>query len=512
VNDLRSHWNYLAIFALIAVQLGCQALDGTPRPVASDDALLPSSPQVNFGTVVVGARRTLSQTVLNRTSSTVIVSKAMVRGSGFAVVAPTFPVTIAAHRAINFTVRFTPRGTGAPSGSVVLLNSAARTVATIALSGKAIAAGRLAASPVSLSFGNVPVGGTQTRRQTFINTGASALTISEAALSNSAFRLSGLTLPLTLPAGKSVNFGVVFRPRTLGTATGAIYISGRISLSASTTGAGSLPSRMKVPLSGIGSGAGKLAAPANVNFGTSRVGSAVTKPVVVSNSGTAPVTVSQATVSGRGFRLSGLTTPVRLAVGQRHSLNVVFSPTSAGAVNGILSIASDATNEQVSVPLAAAATASATAATVIANPPALSFGSVQVGGNKTQSETLTNSGGSDVTISQAAVSGTAFSLGGLQLPLKLESGKSFTFDVTFSPKTGGNASGSISFTSDASSAIPSIPLSATGGAAGLLSMVPGNLSFGSVVVGTSRNLVATLQASGSSVTISAQVSAVQSFQ
>jgi hypothetical protein len=44
-----------------------------------------------------------------------------------------------------------------------------------------------------------------------------------------------------------------------------------------------------------------------------------------------------------------------------------------------------------------------------------------------QSETLTNSGGSSVTVSQANVSGSGFSVTGLSLPLTLTPGQSFTF-------------------------------------------------------------------------------------
>ena len=81
-----------------------------------------------------------------------------------------------------------------------------------------------------------------------------------------------------------------------------------------------------------------------------------------------------------------------------------FTPTTGGSAGGNLSIASNASNPNLSVPLSGSGvTPGALTATV----PSLSFGSVQVGSSHTLSETLTNSGGSPVTISQATTTGAS---------------------------------------------------------------------------------------------------------
>ena len=133
----------------------------------------------------------------------------------------------------------------------------------------------------------------------------------------------------------------------------------------------------------------------------------------------------------------------------------------------------------------------------------LSFGNVQVNGTASQPETLTNSGGADVTVTQAKVSGTGFSATGLTLPMTLKPGQSFTFGVAFNPTSGGNATGSISVVSDASDPTLTITLAGTATVAGQLAVSPASLSFGSVVVGQSKSLTATLTATGSSITVSA---------
>jgi hypothetical protein len=139
---------------------------------------------------------------------------------------------------------------------------------------------------------------------------------------------------------------------------------------------------------------------------------------------------------------------------------------------------------------------------LVANPASISFGSVQVSSTKTSTETLTNSANSKLTISQATVTGTGFGFTGLSLPLTLTPGQSFTLKVTFTPKSASSVRGSISFISKLSNLTITVPLSGSGVSGGQLGISPTSLSFGSVAVGTSKTMSATLTASGSSVTIS----------
>src|SRR5205807_6378728 len=124
-------------------------------------------------------------------------------------------------------------------------------------------------------------------------------------------------------------------------------------------------------------------------------------------------------------------------------------------------------------------------AVLTANPTGLSFGNVASASSKTLSQTLINSGGSALTISQITPSGTGFSFTGINPPVTLSAGQSFTFNVTFTPATAGSVSGALSVTSNASNPNLAIPLSATGIAAGQLALAPTSLNFGNVTVGTS---------------------------
>ena len=88
-------------------------------------------------------------------------------------------------------------------------------------------------------------------------------------------------------------------------------------------------------------------------------------------------------------------------------------------------------------------------------------------------------------ISAASSSSSAFTTSGLSLPITLNAGQSVSFNVAFSPTSGGSASGNLAITSNASNPALNVPLSGTGTTPGQLTASPTNLGFGSVQVGNS---------------------------
>src|SRR5437588_3319940 len=134
-------------------------------------------------------------------------------------------------------------------------------------------------------------------------------------------------------------------------------------------------------------------------------------------------------------------------------------------------------------------------------PSSNNFGTVPVGSSKTATETLTNSGNGKVTVSQVTITGAGFSLSGLNLPIALTSGQSYTFTVQFAPKTSGSVTGNISVVYGRNSSTMSVAVSGTGSTAGNLAVSPSALSFGSVAVGSSKSMSASLSATRTSVDI-----------
>jgi len=258
--------------------------------------------------------------------------------------------------------------------------------------------------------------------------------------------------------------------------------------------------------------------PTTIGFGDVLVGNSEAQSGTLTNSNGANLTISQVWVSGSEFQLSGLGLPFSLAPGQSATFNVTFTPTTSGSVVGAISVTAMVSSSQdsninsnspLSVPLSGTGISPPTVLQPTSS--TISFGSVQVGNSSTQSETLTNSGGSSVSITQANLSGSAFSLSGLNLPLTLIPGQSFTFGVVFAPNSAGNVTGSISVVSNASNSPLAISLGGSGTAAGQLVVTPTTLDFGSIVVGTSTSLTGTLSATGSSVTVSSATSNSSEF-
>ena len=283
---------------------------------------------------------------------------------------------------------------------------------------------------------------------------------------------------------------ITFAPTGPGSFTGSLTFA---------TTADAVSNKAVLYFLGTGVIPGKLVpSPSGLTFGSIQVGSNSSQSETLTNTGAASVIISQATASGAGFSVSGLTLPMTLAATQSVTFTATFAPASAGAASGALSIVSSAPNSPLSIPLSGTGLA---ADSLTANPTSLAFGSVQVGNRANLSETLTNSGGSTLTISQANLTGAVFSVSGLTLPLTLTANQSVTFTATFAPANAGAVSGGLSVVSNASNSPLNIALSGTGTAAGQLAVSPTSLSFGNVAVGSSSPLSGNLTASGASVTI-----------
>jgi hypothetical protein len=121
-------------------------------------------------------------------------------------------------------------------------------------------------------------------------------------------------------------------------------------------------------------------------------------------------------------------------------------------------------NAAGTVTSAAATLSVAPAKTILLSPSVsnLNFGNVNVTSSGSQNVTLTNAGNSNVTMSQVMVSGAGFNAGGAAAGLILSPGQTTVVNVTFTPSTGGTASGSVIVSSNATNSPATIGLAGTG--------------------------------------------------
>jgi len=81
--------------------------------------------------------------------------------------------------------------------------------------------GQLSVSPATMSFGNVAVG-TNSMQQGTLTAASADIKVTSAAWNGQGYSLSGITFPVTVPAGHSVPFTVTFAPQAAGNAAGSI--------------------------------------------------------------------------------------------------------------------------------------------------------------------------------------------------------------------------------------------------------------------------------------------------
>jgi Abnormal spindle-like microcephaly-assoc'd, ASPM-SPD-2-Hydin len=199
----------------------------------------------------------------------------------------------------------------------------------------------------------------------------------------------------------------------------------------------------------------------SINFGNDVVGSNSSQALIITNTGTATLTIAQVTETGAAFGISGFSLPLNVNVGQQTIITVAFRPTSVGAVSGNISILSNAPSSPTAVGLTG--TGIAATLTLGISPASLSFGNVTTGTTSaSQNVTITNTGNANVTISQMSVSGAGYTATGGGTPVTLTPTQTLTLVTQFSPTVAGSVSGSILIASNASGSPATVSITGTG--------------------------------------------------
>jgi len=205
--------------------------------------------------------------------------------------------------------------------------------------------------------------------------------------------------------------------------------------------------------------------------------------LTLSNTGTAAVTISQATVTGTGFSVVAGMPPVSIAAGQSHDFQVEFAPTGAGRISGGITIVSDATDATLAIPL------SGTGMTTLAIASEPVSESVVVGQSATFSVVATGTGTLTYQWKKGgtAISGATAASYATPATVSSDNGALFTVVVTDSTGSLGSNVAMLTVTATPSKLNPS----ATG------------LAFSSINIGSDKILpVVFTNAGNSSVTIS----------
>lgn len=202
--------------------------------------------------------------------------------------------------------------------------------------------------------------------------------------------------------------------------------------------------------------------PTSIDFGNVTVGTiGAPHDVTLTNTGTAPLPVSLASVSGSGFTITSQCNNVVLDVGASCQVAVSFSPSSGGHATGQMSIQDGSPTSPHNVSLEG----TGTVAVPVAAPTAVDFGSSQVGAPRlSRTVTLSNTGAGDLVVTAVTLSGDAdFALGpnGCASAVVTPT-QSCTVTVEFSPSERANRSASLRFTHNGAGGSTTVPLTGAG--------------------------------------------------
>jgi hypothetical protein len=243
----NNSWKAFAIILSLITMVGCQGFStgkaASPSTAQSASAAglnaVPAS--VNFGNTQIGKSQTQSGTVSNTGGSNTTISAITTTGAGFTISGLSTPVTLAPGQSATFKVAFAPQSSGSFTGSVVITSDASASNLNIVLSGSgtlSAVGGQLSVSPSTINVGSVNVGSSGLQTGTLSATGAD-VSVSSADVGSSEFTISGLSFPLTVAPGQSVNFTVTFTPQTAGAASAGVSFTSNASNSpASSTATG----------------------------------------------------------------------------------------------------------------------------------------------------------------------------------------------------------------------------------------------------------------------------------
>jgi hypothetical protein len=436
----------LALSAL-ATLTGCMGFSESSSGQQLGTLVLGSA-RLDFGNVTPNTTKTLTLTATNSGNKAVNVNTASVSTKYFSIAASTLPISLAAGQSTNLSISFTPNAVTTFAATLSLGSDAADGTQTVALSGDG--AGLLAINPTSEAFGSVTVGASKSQVVTISNGDSSSVSISQLSVNNSAFSISGITTPVSVDASKSTTFTLTYAPTSSGGASGTVTIASDASNSTLT-----------MAVSGTAVAPGPLGAnPTTLSFGNVNVGAKGSLSETITNTGGSSISVTQVGITGTGFSVSGITTPLTLNGGQSATFTVSFAPASAGSVSGNLTVTSSTTNPTLTVPVSGSGVAT-TVGQLTVTPATLGLGSVMVGSSTSGSGTLSASGAS-VTVSGASTNNSVFTIGGFSLPHTIAAGQSANYTITFSPLVSGAASATLTFTSNAQNATTTEALTGTG--------------------------------------------------
>jgi iron transport multicopper oxidase len=291
-------------------------------------------------------------------------------------------------------------------------------------------------------------------QKTLTLTATTALTLSGLTSSSPQFQIGTPTqaLPAQMTAGQKIQIPVTFAPTQTGLIGATVTAeTDRGTVSFALSGTGQSPN------------AQLEATPAVLSLGGATVGGQpLSGTATFKNVGAKPLTINAVTLPQAPFGATGVPAPgATISPGGSLSINVTFAPSEAGNFTGEIGLETTAGYRAVGISASAGSRGALRISSEQSN-----FGGVELGKTATRSFTVSNTGGTAVTIFKSKPpSGGAFAATPpTQLPedSTIAAGESLTVTVAFTPTQVGPASGVWIINGSDSTGLHEVAFSGTG--------------------------------------------------
>ena len=408
--------------------------------------------------------------------------------------------TLAAGASRNVTVQFTPESGGVHQGQFVVISDADSSPDAVNISGTG-SVGSLVIAPVPVVFQNTAVGSIRNQEVSLTNTGNTAVSISSMVLGElnvgkngaEAYSIVSGGQAGSLDPGASRAIVIQFAPDTPGLHEAQLIVNSDIPSSPTTT-----------TLSGTGTQGNLTLAPTNVEYQATPVGGTVDQSIVLTNQGTAPVSITGITLGGAqpsAFSFVSGNDTGNLAPGLNRTLVIRFAPDAEGTFNATVSVESDAPGS----PLQATLTATGIAGGLAITPNPIVFAATSVGEQRALSVTLSNTGEAPISINSMVIGALgadkqggpeAFSISSGGGALTLQPSATQEVEIVFAPETAEFHEAELTITSDAPSSPHRTEIRGLGTAPSL-ALSTNAISFGNVGLGLTVTDTLELENTGS---------------
>ena len=439
----------------------------TPSPTAAP-ALTLSATALTFPTTTVGQTAAVQNLALtNSGTATLTLTSVTLSDTRDYTLMNTCGASLAAAASCIVTVSFTPATVATLPATLTFTDNAANSPQTVTLTGSCSAVpvptASLSASVLTFPV-TAPAVTSAAQTVTLTNTGSASLTGITLALTGTspADFAQTTTCTGTLAPAATCTAAVTFTPAAASTAYTANLVF-------TDNSAGTAGSTQTVALSGAGAAPTPVAqatlSTTALTFPSTAVGSsAAAQTITLTNPGNATLTGIAVALSGTGFsdtNACGAT----LTAGGSCNISVGFTPTTAAAATGTLTVTSSAVSSPQTVALSGTGTpAPVPVATFSAT--SLTFPSTTAGSTSAAMPvTLTNAGSAVLNLTSIQLSGstaTSFTISNSTCGTTLAAAASCTLSFTFTPAAAGSYTGSIVITDNAAGSPQSIALSGTG--------------------------------------------------